>query len=74
MRDLYRLSLPREKPALDLAAAGPDRIDSTRPLVSVPLAAKELKVSPQAVESMLKELGTVRELTGRGRYRAWGIL
>ena len=38
-----------------------------RPLVSVPLAAKELKVSPQAIEGMLKELGTVRELTGRGR-------
>jgi hypothetical protein len=40
----------------------------------VALAAKELKGGPQTIESMLKELGTVRELTGRGRYRAWGIL
>ena len=46
----------------------------SKPPISVPLAAKELKVSPQAVESMLKDLGAVRELTGRGRYRAWGIL
>jgi predicted transcriptional regulator len=46
----------------------------SRPLISIPLAAKELRVSPQAVEGMLKELGALRELTGRGRYRAWGIV
>ncbi len=46
----------------------------SRPLISIPLATKELKVSPQAVEDMLKELGSLRELTGRGRYRAWGIV
>ncbi|WEX12439.1 helix-turn-helix domain-containing protein [Chelativorans sp. AA-79] len=47
-----------------------------RPLVSVPMAAKTLKVSPQAIERMLDELGGAlpRELTGRGRFRAWGIL
>ena len=46
------------------------------PLVTVQLAAAWLKVSPQAVEAMLKELGTSlpRELTGRKRYRAWGIV
>jgi hypothetical protein len=46
------------------------------PLVTTQLAAKRLKVSPQAVESMLKELGPSlpRELTGRKRYRAWGIV
>lgn len=46
------------------------------PLVTVQLAAARLKVSPQAVEAMLKELGASlpRELTGRKRYRAWGIL
>jgi hypothetical protein len=45
------------------------------PLVTVPLAAKALKVSPQAIESMLKALGPAlpREVTGRARYRAWGI-
>jgi predicted transcriptional regulator len=47
----------------------------SKPLMSVPLAAKELKVSPQAVEGMMGQLGsTARELTGRGRYRAWGTV
>jgi len=46
------------------------------PLVTVQSAAKALSVSPQAVEAMLKELGPSlpRELTGRRRYRAWGIV
>jgi Protein of unknown function (DUF1612)/HTH DNA binding domain len=46
------------------------------PLVTVQLASKRLDVSPQAVEAMLKELGSSlpRELTGRKRYRAWGVL
>jgi hypothetical protein len=46
------------------------------PLVTVQLAAARLQVSPQAVEVMLKELGgsLPRELTGRKRYRAWGII
>lgn len=46
------------------------------PLVTVQLAATRLQVSPQAVEAMLRELGSSlpRELTGRKRYRAWGIV
>ncbi|MDZ4366431.1 MAG: RHE_PE00001 family protein [Afipia sp.] len=46
------------------------------PLVTVQLAAARLQVTPQAVEAMLKKLGgsLPRELTGRKRYRAWGIL
>lgn len=46
------------------------------PLVTVQLAAARLQVSPQAVEAMFRELGASlpRELTGRKRYRAWGIL
>lgn len=46
------------------------------PLVTVQMAAKSLSVTPQAIEAMLKELGSSlpRELTGRRRYRAWGIL
>ena len=46
------------------------------PLVTVQLAAARLKVTPQAVEAMLKELGGSLpcELTGRKRYRAWGIM
>jgi hypothetical protein len=46
------------------------------PLVTVQMTSKKLKVTPQAVEAMLKELGPSlpRELTGRKRYRAWGVL
>jgi hypothetical protein len=48
----------------------------SRPLVTVPLAAKLLKVTPKAVDLMLAQLGGAlpRELTGRSRYRAWGIV
>ncbi|KPH77058.1 RHE_PE00001 family protein [Bosea vaviloviae] len=46
------------------------------PLVTVQLAAARLQVTSQAIEAMLKELGgsLPRELTGRKRYRAWGIM
>lgn len=46
------------------------------PLVTVQMAAQRLSVTPQAVEAMLKELGASlpRELTGRKRYRAWGVI
>jgi hypothetical protein len=45
-----------------------------KPLVSIPMAAKALNVSQQAVDVMIRQLGsTPRELTGRGRYRVWGV-
>ena len=37
------------------------------------LIAKELGVTPRAAQNLVAELG-LREATGRGRYRAWGIL
>ena len=47
----------------------------TSPLVSVPFAAKELGVSQQAATIMIDELSSnLRELTGRGRYRAWAVM
>ncbi|MDZ4789973.1 MAG: helix-turn-helix domain-containing protein [Hyphomicrobiales bacterium] len=47
----------------------------SRPLVSVPMAAKALRCLNQAVEAMLPLLGSIpRELTGRGRYRALGVV
>jgi hypothetical protein len=46
----------------------------SRPLVSVPMAAKALRCSPQAVEAMFEQLGSIpRELSGRKRYRVWSI-
>jgi hypothetical protein len=43
-----------------------------RPLVSAGMVAKTLDVTPQAARRIVLELG-LREVTGRGRFRAWGI-
>lgn len=45
----------------------------SRPVVSAPMIAKRAKVTQRAALNLISELG-VRELTGRGRYRAWGII
>ncbi|MEW4402074.1 RHE_PE00001 family protein [Agrobacterium tumefaciens] len=44
-----------------------------KPLVSAGMIAKELCVTPRAALRIVEELG-LREMTGRGRFRAWGIL
>lgn len=44
-----------------------------KPLVSAGMVAKTLEVTPQAARRIVSELG-LREMTGRGRFRAWGIL
>jgi len=44
------------------------------PLVSVPMIAENLKISPQAAQILVRDLGpSLREITGRQRYRAWTI-
>jgi hypothetical protein len=45
----------------------------SRPIASAGMIAAELGVTPRAAQDMVAELG-LREMTGRGRYRAWGIL
>ncbi|NEJ80356.1 DUF1612 domain-containing protein [Rhizobium leguminosarum bv. viciae] len=44
-----------------------------KPLVSARMVAKTLDVTPQAARRIVLELG-LREMTGRGRFRAWGIV
>jgi hypothetical protein len=44
-----------------------------KPLVSAGMVAKTLEVTPQAARRIVLELG-LREMTGRGRFRAWGII
>jgi hypothetical protein len=48
----------------------------SRPLVTAPLAAKLLKVTPKVADLVLAQLGGAlpRELTGRTCYRAWSIV
>jgi hypothetical protein len=45
----------------------------SRPLVSAGMIAKELAVTPRAALRIVDELG-LREMTGRGRFRAWGVV
>ncbi|MGO8063906.1 RHE_PE00001 family protein [Rhizobium leguminosarum] len=44
-----------------------------KPLVSAKMVAKTLEVTPQAARRIVLELG-LREMTGRGRFRAWGVM
>ena len=44
-----------------------------RPIVSAGMIAAELGITPRAAQNLVAELG-LREATGRGRYRAWGVL
>ena len=82
-KDLDRLILARElmnrvavKTRSNSKLPGLVDLFLSRPLVTGPLAAKLLKVTPKAVDLMLAQLGGAlpRELTGRTRYRAWGIV
>ncbi len=45
-----------------------------RPVVSAPLVAEKLKVSPQSARRLLGELGgSVTEISGQSRFRAWRL-
>ncbi len=81
--DLSTLSLHRELMASKLVGRRKgsklnDLVDLflSRPLVTMPLARKQLNVTAHAVKCMFDELGPSlpRELTQRSRYRAWGII
>ncbi len=52
----------------------PDLVElvMAKPLVSASMIAKELGVTPRAALRIVEELG-LREMTGRGRFRAWGV-
>jgi hypothetical protein len=46
-----------------------------KPLISIPLACKELRISKQALRLLIPRLGsTPREISGRSRYRCWTVL
>lgn len=44
-----------------------------RPLISAGMVAKTLEITPQGARRIVQELG-LREMTGRGRFRAWGVV
>lgn len=45
----------------------------SRPMVSAAMVARELGVTQRGALNLINEIG-IREFTGRGRYRAWGII
>ena len=45
----------------------------SRPIVSAHMVARAARITPRGALNLIGELG-VREMTGRGRYRAWGII
>jgi len=45
----------------------------SRPMVSAGVIAKDIGVTPQAALRLVEELN-LREFTGRGRFRVWGIV
>ncbi|WP_338610876.1 RHE_PE00001 family protein (plasmid) [Pelagibacterium nitratireducens] len=80
MKDIDRLTLAKRQ--LERKALGKRSTSSlpvaihlllSRPIVSAHMIAKSAKISPRGALNLIGELG-VREMTGRGRYRAWGII
>jgi hypothetical protein len=45
----------------------------SRPIVSAAMIAAALAITPRAAQNLVADLG-LRAATGRGRYRAWGII
>jgi len=80
IKEIYRLSQAREQMERHLRGRRsssnlPAVIELllSRPMVSAPMIAKSAKVTPRAALNLVAEIG-VREITGRGRYRAWGLI
>jgi hypothetical protein len=72
---LARTLLERKLDGRRTSSKLPELVDlvMAKPLVSAKMVAQALEVTPQAARRIVLELG-LREMTGRGRFRAWGIL
>jgi len=80
LKELDRLSLARLQMELRLKdrrsnSSLPEVIDIvlSRPIVSAKMIARHVGVTPRGALNLVSELG-LREMTGRGRYRGWGVL
>ena len=80
MKEIARLAQAREQMSRRLnGRRSSSRLPTTielvlsRPIVSAPMIAKAARVTQRGALNLIGELG-VREITGRGRYRAWGII
>jgi hypothetical protein len=80
LKELDRLSLAKTQMELRLRdrrsnSSLPEVIDFllSRPIVSANMIARHVGVTSRGALNLVGELG-VREMTGRGRYRGWGVL
>jgi hypothetical protein len=80
MKEHDRLLLARQQMQQRLAgrrqnSKSPQLVDLvlSRPMVSAGMIAEALSITPQGALKIAAELN-LRELTGRGRFRAWGVL
>jgi hypothetical protein len=80
LKELDRLSLARLQMELRLKdrrsnSSLPEVIDIvlSRPIVSAKMIARHVGVTSRGALNLVTELG-LREMTGRGRYRGWGVL
>lgn len=80
LKEHYRLALASTMMELKLVGRRtssklPELIElvMAKPLVSAGMIAKELSVTPRAALRIVEELG-LREMKGRGRFRAWGVI
>ncbi|ACP21483.1 conserved hypothetical protein (plasmid) [Sinorhizobium fredii NGR234] len=80
LKELDRLSLSRTQMEMRIKDRRsnsnlPGLIDLvlSRPIVSTAMIARHLGVTPRGALNLVRELG-VREITGRGRYRGWGVI
>ena len=80
MKEHDRLALARQMMERKLAGRRtssklPELVElvMAKPLVSAKMVAETLEMTPQAARRIVLELG-LREMTGRGRFRAWGVV
>ena len=80
LKELDRLSLARLQMESRLKdrrsnSSLPEVIDIvlSRPIVSAKMIARQVGVTSRGALNLVAELG-LREMTGRGRYRGWGVL
>ncbi len=80
LKELDRLSLARTQMEMRIKDRRsnsnlPGLIDLvlSRPIVSTGMIARHLSVTQRGALNLVRELG-VREITGRGRYRGWGVI
>lgn len=71
---LARQMVDRKLEGRRISSKLPDLVELVvaKPLVSAGMVANTLDVTPQAARRIVLELD-LREMTGRGRFRAWGI-